>query len=95
MGAHLKWIEAQKVGQLRVGKRFKEYSDPYELGFVVELNGGDAVLSLGTGTVSAGLRMMVLVALAKHSEIKTVSWERIRKDGTVHIAGPYDMKRWR
>jgi hypothetical protein len=95
MGAHLKWIEAQKVGQLRVGDRFKTYSDPYEFGFMVELCDGNAMLSLGSGSVSTEARLMALTELAKHSEIKTVSWERIRKDGTVHIAGPYDMKRWR
>lgn len=95
MPAHLEWLDADKIGVLRVGKNLFNFKDPYEFSMVIELKDDVAHLIAGNGKLTIEHRTAIFEELFKHKEIKFIIWERIRKNGTTHNVGPFEIEKWR
>ena len=87
-----KEVQADKIYQVRVGKDLNKYGDKFEFSFMMEVNGNHALLTLGSGSIGLDMLKEVMQGIYNLGGIDTISWERYRDGGSVHIAGPYRVR---
>jgi len=91
MPAHIEWLDPKyKVGILRCGESLFNYGDPYEFVFVVCSLGNSAHLIAGIGKINQKMRNEILIQLTSNG-IESITWDRIRKDGSTHRVGPIKL----
>lgn len=93
MPAFVEWIpDIVRTGIIRCGTECHKFLDPYEFAFVLTMEGKHAHMKAGCGKLKPEWRKDVLEALASEG-VETVTWERVRKDGSVHLVGPIKLNK--
>jgi hypothetical protein len=88
----IEWLDSgTRTGILRAGDELDKYLDPYEFSCIIQIKDNMAYLKGGCGAFKPGWKTHVYRELLKHG-VEYVYWDRVRKDGSIHTAGPYKVE---
>lgn len=88
MGIDIEWLpEDGKKGIIRVGNELNKFLDPYDFVVFIHIEGDTAHLKGGCGKFDNKYKKQILEKLCQCG-ISKITWERIRKDGSIHVVGP-------